>query len=129
MCQKPVKPLNGPPTMRLVHSRVNARVVGSKVPVASAPLAVGFGAASSHSPDTQSHTRSACSWPGALAPVLSTGFGAPWLKFWLFHDAAHDERSAVSFPSFNHTIGGATSVLVCRSTLLVETLNLTPKNF
>ncbi len=35
----------------------------------------------------------------------------------------------MSLPSFSTTVGGATSVFVCGSTLFVEMLNLTPKNF
>jgi len=114
--------------MWLVHSSTNAPVFGSYVPVAPPPLTVDFGAASNHFFDTQSHARSACCCPGAWAWVLDTGLGAPWLKFWLFHEAAYDARSAVSFPLLSRTVGGGTLVLVCRSVSLVEMLNFTPKN-
>ena len=91
-CQNPVKSLNGPPTIWLAHSRTNLRVFESYVPL-TAFVRPGFD---------------------------PSGFGEPWLKFWLFQDASSAFKSPLSFPPFTVIFGFGTDCLVCGSVLLVR---------
>jgi hypothetical protein len=97
---EPVNPLNGPPTMRLFHSSTKAPVRALYVPVG--PLV-----------------------PPGREP---SGFGEPWLKCWLFHDAANARRSPVSRPPSSLTVGRLTRAPVWGSVWFVAVEKLTPKN-
>jgi hypothetical protein len=51
-----------------------------------------------------------------------SGFGDPWLKNSLFHDAAIAETSPVSWPSSSTMLGAGAASPVWGSTSLLETL-------
>ncbi len=98
-CHRPVKLLNGPPTIWLVQvseKDPSARIV----PVGAVVL------------------------PGREP----SGFGEPWLNAWSFHVAAKARRSPERPPPSARSVGGSTRAPVWRSVGFVDPEKSTPKN-